>query len=203
MDKGNSSPVENTGLEPRINSDKLSMGALEKFWGNYPNTPLYPLKSASYPRMKKDKSMNPLYSSPDSTNPYSSRKLVASLTTVAHGVIMKTNQMMSVDIGGFRLDIEHKTGLGNLTSLWAYGNSLRVARGKAALDLDNYLRQPETVEYLIETERYLQNSVDFKGNSSPVENTGLEPRENSDKLSVVSLEKFWGNYPNTPMDGAG
>lgn len=101
---------------------------------------------------------------------------------------MKTNQMMHVDLGGFRLDIEHKTGLGNLTSLWAYGNELRVKAGKSPLGLDNYLRMPEVCEYIVEIERFLQNAVDSKGESSLVVNTGLEPRENSASTEISARE---------------
>jgi len=101
---------------------------------------------------------------------------------------MKTNQMMHVDLGGFRLDIEHKTGLGNLTSLWAYGNELRVKAGKSPLGLENYLRTPEICEYIVEIERFLQNAVDFKGESSLVVNTGLEPLENSTSTEISARE---------------
>jgi len=101
---------------------------------------------------------------------------------------MKTNQMMHVDLGGFRLDIEHKTGLGNLTSLWAYGNELRVKAGKSPLRLDNYLSTPEVCEYIIEIERFIENSTDLKGNSSLLVTSGLEPRENSTSTEISARE---------------
>ena len=72
---------------------------------------------------------------------------------------LKTNQMMEVKLGDFTLAIEHKTQLGNLTSLWDYGNGLRVAKGKKALDLFEYLRSAETCEYLIEIERFFNSGI--------------------------------------------
>ena len=92
---------------------------------------------------------------------------------------MKTNQMMHVDLGGFRLDIEHKTGLGNLTALWGYGNKLRARAGKSPLRLDHYLSSPETCEYLIEIEKIIRNGIDSKGKSNLPVSGDLESSENS------------------------
>ncbi|MCK5666670.1 MAG: hypothetical protein KAI17_24440 [Thiotrichaceae bacterium] len=83
---------------------------------------------------------------------------------------MKTNQMMSVQIGkDFVLNIEHKTKMGSLNGIWAYGNSLRIAKGKKALSLEDYPRSPETCEYIIEVERFLNltESVDSKSGENP------------------------------------
>ena len=77
---------------------------------------------------------------------------------------MKTNQRMLVKIGDYRQEIDHMTMMGNLNSLWDYGNGLRSAQGKNPLDLKNYLRRPETLEFALEIER------DLKG----VESTPLE-----------------------------
>ncbi len=61
---------------------------------------------------------------------------------------METNQLMRVEIGDFRLPIEHLTMMGNLNELWTYGNSIRQNKGKSPLDLKNYLRQKETLEFV-------------------------------------------------------
>ena len=61
---------------------------------------------------------------------------------------MKTNQLMHVEIGEFRLPIDHLTMMGSLTDLWTYGNSLRIAKGIHSLDMKNYLRQLETLEFV-------------------------------------------------------
>ena len=66
---------------------------------------------------------------------------------------MKTNQMMEVNIGGFTLPIGHKTQMGSLNALWAYGNGLRKAKGLSELRLDNYLSSPDTIEFLLAVEK--------------------------------------------------
>lgn len=96
---------------------------------------------------------------------------------------MKTNQLMRIEIGNFRLPVEHKTGMGSLTELWAYGNGLRIAKGKTALDLRNYLRERSTLEFAEVVERRVfgkcVESTHFEtlgttDSSKPVEPTHLD-----------------------------
>ena len=56
--------------------------------------------------------------------------------------------MMTVNFGGHKMQIEHKTGMGNLTELWAIGNAYRERRGNPPLNLEHWLRRPQTVESL-------------------------------------------------------
>jgi hypothetical protein len=92
---------------------------------------------------------------------------------------MKTNQLMQVAIGDFRLPIEHKTMMGSLTELWNYGNSIRLSKGLGALDLSNYLRQSETLEFL--------QVVETKVNSEYVKPTDFEivEREGQNRYELV------------------
>lgn len=107
---------------------------------------------------------------------------------------MKTNQMMFVKIMDFTLPIEHKTAMGQLNTLWEYGNQLREAKGKPRLRLDNYLNRPETIEFMLEVDQYLKSveqgnmrdskylvtreleHTDFKG-----KNTQVQSGSNPDK----------------------
>lgn len=43
-------------------------------------------------------------------------------------VSMKTNQTMMVRIGDYSQPIEHLTMMGNLNSLWLYGNGIRAKK---------------------------------------------------------------------------
>lgn len=61
---------------------------------------------------------------------------------------MKTNQMMTVNIGTHVFPIGHKDMFGSLTDVWKIGNSYRTKRGLPELDLNHWLRSPETLEYI-------------------------------------------------------
>lgn len=61
---------------------------------------------------------------------------------------MKTNQLMHVRIGEHVLPIEHKTMMGSLTDVWRIGNTFRIQKGLNPLDLNNFLRTPETLEFV-------------------------------------------------------
>ena len=84
---------------------------------------------------------------------------------------MKTNQMMEVNIGGFTLPIGHKTQMGSLNALWAYGNGLRNAKGLSEIRLDNYLSSPDTIEFLLAVEKRYGT-----GYSKSLESRELEKR---------------------------
>lgn len=68
---------------------------------------------------------------------------------------MKTNQLMQVRIGDHVLPIEHKTMVGNLTEVWKIGNAYRKMRDLPELDMNNWLRSPETLEYIQVVEKDL------------------------------------------------
>lgn len=69
---------------------------------------------------------------------------------------MKTNQLMQVAIAEHVLPIEHKTMMGSLTDVWKIGNAYRTKRGLPELDLSNWLRSPETLEYVRVVEQDLK-----------------------------------------------
>jgi hypothetical protein len=92
---------------------------------------------------------------------------------------MKTNKMMTVNFGGHTMGIEHLTGIGNLTELWAIGNAYREKRGLAPLDLNNWLRRPQTDEFVRVIEYNL--NLDNTGDSKCVDSTYLEVIENTKK----------------------
>lgn len=77
------------------------------------------------------------------------------------------------------MQIEHLTGMGNLTELWAIGNAYRQQRGLAPLELKNWLRRPETEEFIrvVENDLVLENQDDSKR----VESNELEVIENPNK----------------------
>lgn len=61
---------------------------------------------------------------------------------------MKTNMMMQIKIGIHTLPIGHLDMMGSLTDLWNIGNSYRTAKGLKPLDMKNYARSPETIEFI-------------------------------------------------------
>lgn len=61
---------------------------------------------------------------------------------------MKTNQLMQVNIGSHVIPITHKDFMGSLTDVWKAGNSYRTKRGVPELDMNNWLRSQETLEYV-------------------------------------------------------
>lgn len=77
---------------------------------------------------------------------------------------MKTDQLLTVNVGGHALQIYHLTGMGNLTELWAIGNAYRVERGLEPLDLRHWMRRPQTEEFvrLVEQELKIENKDDSK-----------------------------------------
>lgn len=84
---------------------------------------------------------------------------------------MKTNQLMQVAIAEHILPIEHKTMMGSLTDVWKIGNAYRTKRGLPELDLNNWLRSPETLEYV----RVVEQDLNVKC----VDSTPLEIRKSA------------------------
>lgn len=66
---------------------------------------------------------------------------------------MKTNQLMQVRISDYVQPINHKSMMGNLNTLWDFGNSLRELKGKMPLRVDKFLLSPDTVEFMLELEK--------------------------------------------------
>lgn len=91
---------------------------------------------------------------------------------------MKTNQQMLVTIGEYTQPIEHKTMLGHLNTLWEYGNSLRIRKGLQPKNLENWLRQQDTLELVIAVERrcfnYPDSSTLKSDDSNHVDSTALD-----------------------------
>ncbi len=69
---------------------------------------------------------------------------------------MKTNQLMQVRLGDLILPIEHSTMMGSLNTLWDYGNTIRRMKGLTALEMQNYVRSPEVLEFAVVIERNLK-----------------------------------------------
>jgi hypothetical protein len=69
--------------------------------------------------------------------------------------MMKSNQLMQVNLGGKKFPIEHKTMMGSLTDIWNIGNSFREEKGLKPLKLDNFLTSPDTQEFVIALENDL------------------------------------------------
>lgn len=61
---------------------------------------------------------------------------------------MKSNQLMQVMVGDYSQEIEHKTMMGNLNSLWDYGNGLRSKKNLRPLEMKSWLQSVQTVELL-------------------------------------------------------
>jgi len=91
---------------------------------------------------------------------------------------VKTNQVMRVTIGEHTLPIGHKNMMGSLTEVWKIGNAYRTKRGLPELDLNNWLRSPETLEYV----KVVEEDLDLK----PVESTHLEIHKSSLTKVVTS-----------------
>ena len=78
---------------------------------------------------------------------------------------------MRVTIGEHTLPIGHKNMMGSLTEVWKIGNAYRTKRGLPELDLSNWLRNPETLEYV----KVVEDDLNFKS----VESTHLEIHKSS------------------------
>ena len=102
---------------------------------------------------------------------------------------MKTNQMMEVNIGGFTLPIGHKTQMGSLNTLWSYSNGLRKAKGLNELQLDNYLRSPGTIEFLLAVEKRYGTGI-----SKCVESTYLEEPMNTGDSDLSTKQSLTIEY---------
>jgi hypothetical protein len=87
--------------------------------------------------------------------------------------------MLTVSLDSYEFNIEHKTGIGNLTELWAIGNAYRERRGNPPLNLEHWLRRPQTEEFVrvVEYDLGIENTDDFKSADS----AELELIENPNK----------------------
>ena len=63
-------------------------------------------------------------------------------------ILMKTNQMMKIDIFGGILNIEHLTGFGSLTDVFNIGNVSRVQSGKKPAQLAQFIKRSATVDFI-------------------------------------------------------
>lgn len=85
---------------------------------------------------------------------------------------------MRVTIGEHTLPIGHKNMMGSLTEVWKIGNAYRAQRGLPELDINNWLRSPETLEYV----KVVEEDLDLK----PVGSTHLEIHKSSLTKVVTS-----------------
>ena len=102
---------------------------------------------------------------------------------------MKTNQKMLVTIGNYVQPIDHLTMLGNLNALWDYGNGLRAAKGLAPSDMTNWMRSPQTAEFILEIEKdiYSVDSTELK-----IETNGHGTAKVIGKLNCVKTKQGKG-----------
>lgn len=90
---------------------------------------------------------------------------------------MKTNQRMLVTIGQYKQEIDHLSMMGNLNSLWDYGNEIRRAKGQPLAKLDRWLANRNTCEFIIELERRIK----------PVLNQNVLNTPNSGDFNVAEI----------------
>jgi hypothetical protein len=105
---------------------------------------------------------------------------------------MKSNQLMQVNLGGQQFPIEHKTMMGSLTDIWNIGNSFREANGLKPLDLSNFLRSPETQEFVTVLEKDLGSK-----NIKSVESTGLKKNGMVEKITSDLIKTKRGKNGGT------
>jgi len=107
--------------------------------------------------------------------------------------------MMTVNFGGHKMQIEHKTGMGNLTELWAIGNAYRQQRGIEPLDLDLWMRRPQTEEFVRVVEYNL--NIENKDDSKHCESQKLEfvskNKGRVDKVKSPLIKTKRGRYGGT------
>ena len=116
---------------------------------------------------------------------------------------MQTNQTMAVTIGHNVFNIDHKTMMGNLNQFWDCGNAYRIEKGLPAKHLENWLRSPETAEYVAVLERefkyadstYYKNPLESDSSKSVDSTDYKNPLESDSSKSAVTAD-----YKN---DGSG
>ena len=109
--------------------------------------------------------------------------------------MLKTNMMMSVRLGSFgKIDIGHKTKLGNALEILEIGNQIREEKGLGKKTLHTYLRSKDTWEKIIKIYNEEVAKKDFRHlpkNSNEVnsdEKDFSQLAKNFYPLSFVTLE---------------
>ena len=115
---------------------------------------------------------------------------------------MKTDQLLTVNFGGHALQIFHRTGMGNLTELWAIGNGYRVERGLEPLDLTDWMRRPQTEEFVrvVEFNLGIENTDDSKYGHSPQLEFIENPNKKNGRVPTVKSKLIMtkkGRYGGT------
>ena len=82
-------------------------------------------------------------------------------------IILKTNQKMLVAIGGYSQQIEHLTMMGNLNSLFDYGNEKKKKKGISPLDMQSWLSTSSVNEFILSLEKKYNNTSRILIESSP------------------------------------
>lgn len=98
---------------------------------------------------------------------------------------MQTNQAMTVTIGHNVFNIDHKTMMGNLNQFWDCGNAYRIEKGLPAKHLDNWVRSPETAEYVAALERKFKYAE-----SAHYENAGSDQILNTSNRRIIKNSKL-------------
>jgi len=72
---------------------------------------------------------------------------------------MQTNQDMKVKIGNGLIKIGHLTQMGKLNDIFEIGNDYRIKENKKPKKIEQFLKSPDTWEFIIEVERKYGNAT--------------------------------------------
>jgi hypothetical protein len=95
---------------------------------------------------------------------------------------LKTNQMMTIQIGNGQVTIGHKTEMGKLNDVFEIGNCYRIAENKKPKSIESFLSLPDTWEFIQEVERQLNPN-------SPTGSLKLPLQKGSSKIAYSEAVK--------------
>lgn len=76
------------------------------------------------------------------------------------GTRLKTNMAMEVKISDdFSIEITHKDGLTDLSRVFEYGNTLRAARGRSEVRMQDWLRTENVCEFIVAHEKLTYSNL--------------------------------------------
>jgi hypothetical protein len=102
--------------------------------------------------------------------------------------MMKSNQLMQVNLGGKKFPIEHKTMMGSLTDIWNIGNSFREEKGLKPLGLGDFLRSTSTHEFVEELENDLGIENSKYGKLPHLESLESGPSKKDGRVETIKSE---------------
>ncbi len=94
-----------------------------------------------------------------------------------------------IDFCGKRFYIEMDTELGDLTELWAYGNSVRFKRGLEALDIEDYLRSEGACQVIMTSERSRVKKTRYRVEALNIRHFVLVSDKEGDELTVLKRSR--------------